>query len=176
MLALLVGDCTTKEFAVGHLVPPYLPHNVLGEVVRFTLAYNPGAAFSMSLGSASRWGFTLLALVALATLAAVYRSAGNEDRLQALAIALIAGGALGNLVDRLRSARGVVDFIDIGIGDRRFWTFNVADMGVTCGAVLLAWVLWKRSAADQVAQMAEVSDGGVYGEAALGSVEAERRE
>jgi signal peptidase II len=146
MLTLLVADCTTKELAVGHLVPPYLPHNVLGEVVRFTLAYNPGAAFSMSLGSASRWGFTFLALIALATLAVVYQSAGNEDRLQACAIALIAGGALGNLVDRLRSARGVVDFIDIGLGDRRFWTFNVADVGVTCGALLLAWVLWRRSA------------------------------
>jgi signal peptidase II len=148
MLALLVGDCTTKELAVGHLVPPYLPHNVFGEVVRFTLAYNPGAAFSMSLGSASRWGFTVLALIALATLAVVYHSAANEDRVQAVAIALIAGGALGNLVDRIRSARGVVDFIDIGVGDRRFWTFNVADMGVTCGALLLAWVLWKRSAAE----------------------------
>ena len=100
----------------------------------------------MSLGSASRWGFTFLALIALATLAVVYHSAGNEDRLQACAIALIAGGALGNLVDRIRSARGVVDFIDIGLGDRRFWTFNVADVGVTCGALLLAWVLWRRSA------------------------------
>jgi signal peptidase II len=144
MLALFMADCTTKELAVAHLTPPYLPHDMAGEVVRFTLAYNPGAAFSMSLGSASRWGFTLLALIALATLAAVYRSAANEDALQASAIALIAGGALGNLIDRLRSARGVVDFIDIGIGDHRFWTFNVADMGVTCGAILLAWVLWKR--------------------------------
>jgi signal peptidase II len=143
-LALLIGDCTTKQLAVAHLTPPYLPHDVFHDILRFTLAYNPGAAFSMSLGSASRWGFTLLALIALATLAAVYRSAANEDVLQAGAIALIAGGALGNLVDRVRSARGVVDFIDIGFGDRRFWTFNVADMGVTCGAVLLAWVLWKR--------------------------------
>lgn len=140
-LALLVGDCTTKQLAVAHLTPPYLPHDVVGQVVRFTLAYNTGAAFSMSLGSASRWGFTLLALVALGALAAVYRAAASEDVLQAGAIALIAGGALGNLADRIRSGRGVVDFIDIGFGDRRFWTFNVADMGVTCGALLLAWVL-----------------------------------
>jgi signal peptidase II len=146
MFALVAADCSTKEFAVGHLSPAYLPHDEFGEVVRFTLAYNPGAAFSMSLGSASRWGFTVLALVALATLAVVYRSAANEDWLQAGAIALIAGGALGNLVDRIRSARGVVDFIDVGFGDRRFWTFNIADVGVTCGALLLAWVLWKRAA------------------------------
>jgi len=144
MLVLLVGDWTTKQLAVARLAPPYRPHDVLGEVVRFTLAYNPGAAFSMSLGSASRWGFTLLALVALAALAAVYRAAANDDVLQAGAIGLISGGALGNLTDRLYTARGVVDFIDIGLGDRRFWTFNLADMGVTVGAVLLAWVLWRR--------------------------------
>ena len=54
---------------------------------------------------------------------------------------LIVGGALGNLVNRLWSARGVVDFLDLGLGGRRFWTFNVADIGVTLGAVLLVWVL-----------------------------------
>src|SRR6202035_3130481 len=80
----------------------------------------------------------------LTALALVYRAAGRDDVVQAIAIALITGGALGNLADRLRSARGVVDFIDIGFGDWRFWTFNVADMGVTCGAALLAWVLWQK--------------------------------
>jgi signal peptidase II len=141
-LALFAADWVSKQLAASHLTP-YVPHDVVGEVVRFTLAYNPGAAFSMSLGSASRWGFTLLALVALVILARVYRAAAPNDALQASAIALITGGAVGNLADRLRSAQGVVDFIDIGVGNRRFWTFNVADMGVTCGAILLAWVLWK---------------------------------
>jgi len=147
---LLAADCTTKQLAVEHLTPAYTPHDVVGQVVRFTLAYNPGAAFSMTLGDAgvSRWGFTALALVALATLAYVYRSANRNDVLQALAVALITGGALGNLADRVRSARGVVDFIDIGVGGWRFWTFNVADMGVTCGAILLAFVLWRRGRTD----------------------------
>ena len=63
------------------------------------------------------------------------------DRLAAAGLALIASGALGNLLDRLRSPRGVVDFIDVGIGDLRFWTFNVADVGITCGAVLLVLAL-----------------------------------
>jgi signal peptidase II len=150
-VGLLVTDCTTKQLAVEHLTPPYTPHDILGPVVRFTLAYNPGAAFSMSLGSASRWGFTALAILALTALAMVYRTAARSDIAQSVAIALIAGGALGNLVDRVRSASGVVDFIDIGIGDVRFWTFNVADMGVTCGAALLAWVLWHRGQASDSA-------------------------
>lgn len=51
------------------------------------------------------------------------------------------GGAVGNLLDRIRSARGVVDFIDLGIGDVRFWTFNMADVGITCGAIVLAILL-----------------------------------
>ena len=58
-----------------------------------------------------------------------------------LALGLAWGGAAGNLLDRLRSPRGVVDFIDIGVGSWRFWTFNVADSGVTIGAIILAWLL-----------------------------------
>jgi signal peptidase II len=49
---------------------------------------------------------------------------------------------MGNLIDRLRSPAGVVDFIDIGFGDSRWPTFNIADMAVSLGAFLLAWVLW----------------------------------
>jgi len=49
---------------------------------------------------------------------------------------------VGNLIDRIRSTRGVVDFIDVGVGALRWPTFNVADMAVTCGAITLALVLW----------------------------------
>ena len=51
--------------------------------------------------------------------------------------------AFGNLVDRIRNAQGVVDFLDVGIGIHRWPTFNVADIGVSCGAILLAWSLWE---------------------------------
>ena len=55
----------------------------------------------------------------------------------------MAGGATGNLIDRIHSAPGVIDFIDIGVGQQYRWpTFNVADMAVSVGAFLLAWVLW----------------------------------
>jgi signal peptidase II len=67
-----------------------------------------------------------------------------RDRRLVTALALLVGGAVGNLVDRVYSPRGVVDFIDLGIGDARFWTFNVADMGISAGAVLLAITLWRR--------------------------------
>jgi len=73
----------------------------------------------------------------------LYRRTPPDARLRAAALALVAGGALGNLLDRLRSPLGVIDFIDVGIGDSRFWIFNVADIGVTVGALLLALVLWR---------------------------------
>jgi signal peptidase II len=62
---------------------------------------------------------------------------------QRVALGLILGGAAGNLVSRMASARGVVDFIDVGWGAARFYLFNVADVGVCVGAGLLALVLWR---------------------------------
>jgi len=125
---------------VYSLTPAYTPHEIVGNVVRFTLAYNPGAAFGFNLGSASRWIFTALTLVALGVLASLYRSTREGDYMRVLAVALVSAGAIGNLIDRIRWSVGVVDFIDVGLGDHRFWTFNVADSAVTVGAILLGWV------------------------------------
>ena len=148
LLLLVFADCTTKRLAEEHLVPEHVPHPVVGDVVRLTLAYNPDAAFSFSLGQHSRMGFTLLAIGVLVALGSVYRSTPAQDRLQAAALALVAGGAIGNVLDRFRmpggTYRGVVDFIDIGVGGWRFWTFNLAEMGVTFGAILLALLLLRR--------------------------------
>ena len=118
-----------------------MPHRIIGDFLRFTLAYNPGAAFSMSLGSYSRWIFGAFAMIALVVLWRLYGESKSDERLKPLALGLAWGGAAGNLLDRIRSPAGVVDFIDIGVGDVRFWTFNVADSAVTVGAVLLGWVL-----------------------------------
>ena len=141
---LVLADCTTKQVAAERLEPEHVPHEVLGDVVRFTLAYNQGASFSVSLGEHTRWILALLAFCILGVLLMQYRRAESHDRTLALALALIVAGASGNLLDRLRSSRGVVDFIDIGIGDWRFWTFNLADVAVFCGAVLLAHLLIRR--------------------------------
>ena len=121
-----------------------MPHEVLGDVVRFTLAYNPGASFSVSLGEHSRWILAALALGVLGVLMVQYVRAAAHDRMLALALGFVVAGACGNLLDRLRRPRGVVDFIDIGFGDVRFWTFNLADVAVFCGAILLAHLLIRR--------------------------------
>ena len=141
---LVLADCTTKQVAAERLEPEHVPHEVLGDVVRFTLAYNPGASFSVSLGEHSRWILAALAFGVLGVLMVQYRRAAAHDRMLALALGFVVAGACGNLLDRLRRPRGVVDFIDIGIGDVRFWTFNLADVAVFCGAVLLAHLLIRR--------------------------------
>jgi signal peptidase II len=143
--AIAVCDVVTKALAVAHL-ELYTPREVLGEFARLTLIYNPGAAFGSHLGEHSRIIFSVLSLVVLVVLARLYRETRPEQRVQSLGLGLVVGGAVGNLYDRVRSHRGVVDFIDLGIGEMRFWTFNVADSGVSVGAILLAWVLSREPA------------------------------
>jgi signal peptidase II len=148
-LTTVLADVTSKRFAVSEFSPPYVSHNVVDDVLRFTLAYNPEGAMSFSLGPSSRWWFVLLSIGTLFVLAYMYRATSRHDRYQIASIALICGGAVGNLLDRLRSARGVVDFIDIGIGSHRFWTFNVADLAVTLGTAMLTWILCVRAAREE---------------------------
>jgi len=140
LLTLLMADCTTKQLA-EHYLPEHTPLEIMGSVFRLTLAHNPDGAMSMSLGRYSRIGFSLAAVVALAVLAGFYHTTRAHDRLRLTALALIAGGAMGNLLNRLLSPAGVVDFIDVGVESWRFWTFNVADAGITAGALLLAYVV-----------------------------------
>jgi signal peptidase II len=142
---LMFTDCGTKQLAVEELAIEHVPREVLGDAVRFTLTYNPDAAFSLSLGEHSRIIISVMAALVIIILWHMYSRAASHDRALGAALGMITGGAVGNLTDRLRSPRGVVDFIDMGLGDYRFWTFNVADVGVTVGAALLLYILLRRS-------------------------------
>ena len=142
LLVLVVVDFITKAMAVRLLPPNGAPEPVLGDGVRFALVYNPGAAFGLYLGGYSRWIFMALTIGALVILWRLYQQTRVGDRARTMAIALVAAGAIGNLIDRIRSELGVVDFIDVEVGVDRWPTFNIADMAVSSGAFLLAWVLW----------------------------------
>lgn len=149
--AVTLADLVAKLVAVAWLrASPGVA--VVGEWVQLRLVFNPGAAFGVSVGSWSRVGFSLIAIGAIWFLARVSRRADPGDRLRQLACGLVAGGAAGNLIDRLRSTQGVVDFLDVGVGPYRWPTFNVADIGVTTGALVLAWSLWDE---DRRAALAE---------------------
>lgn len=143
-LALLVAsaDILTKRWAEQTL-GLHVPEDVFAPWLRWTLTYNTGAAMNLSLGGASRLVFSAIAVGMIVYLFRLYRQAGPHERAAPAALALIAAGAFGNLLDRLRHGKGVVDFIDVGTEGWRFWTFNIADVGVTSGAVLLALLLWR---------------------------------
>jgi signal peptidase II len=142
IVTVVLVDIATKILAVYALVPQRIPHEIIGDKVRLTLVYNPGAAFGLHVGPYSRWVFMALTLGALWILFRLYKTTREGDLGRTLALALVCAGAIGNLIDRVRSSVGVVDFIDIGVGDMRWPTFNVADMAVSIGACMLAYVLW----------------------------------
>jgi signal peptidase II len=153
--AVTAVDVLTKWWAEMSLRPQGFPREIAGEWLRLTLVYNPGAAFGLHVGEHSRWVFMALTVIALAILGRLYLSTNEGDMPRSIALALVCAGALGNLIDRVRSGRGVVDFIDIGLGSTRWPTFNVADMAVSSGAVLLAWVLWYQDQQESAAMAAQ---------------------
>lgn len=146
IVTVVLLDVVTKWLAVRHLSDYFGHVRVLGDGLRLTLVYNPGAAFGLHLGPYSRWIFLVVAVIAAAVLNRLSVTALPGDRFRQLALGLVAGGAIGNGVDRIRSSRGVVDFLDVGVGALRWPTFNVADMAVTCGAIALALSFWREDA------------------------------
>jgi signal peptidase II len=141
-VATVVLDLITKLVAEGTLLrTPGV--SVFGDWFQLRLVYNQGAAFGLHLGPYSRWIFFAVALVAVFVLARMSRFSPPGDRFRQLALGLVAGGAAGNLIDRIRSSRGVVDFLDVGIGALRWPTFNLADIAVSCGAIALVISMWR---------------------------------
>ena len=116
---VVVFDIATKLLAEARL-PRRFPVQVLGDWIQLRLIYNEGAAFGLHLGAYSRWIFLGLSLLALVVLGSMLRATRPGDRLRLWALALVCGGAAGNLVDRIRSPAGVVDFLDVGIGIWRY--------------------------------------------------------
>ncbi len=155
--AIVVSDVITKLLAET-LLARRLPLSVIGEWVQLRLVYNQGAAFGLDVGENSRWVFFGLAVIALIVLGSMVRSTRPGDRFRLLALALVCGGAAGNLIDRIRSAQGVVDFVDIGVGGWRWPTFNVADSAITVGAIALALSLWQEGRAHQRAKEAQAAE------------------
>jgi signal peptidase II len=142
-VAVLGLDIASKLWAEQFLARR-LPLDVLGELVQFNLVYNKCAAFGICLGEYSRWIFLVLAVVALFVLGSMVRHTRPGDRMRLAVLGLLCAGAAGNIVDRVRSAQGVVDFIfvNVGVGDWRWPTFNVADSAITVGACALFVILW----------------------------------
>lgn len=133
---VLVLDRITKRWIVENLtLHEIIP--VWGDFFRLTYTHNFGAAFGINVGQYSRVFFLTLAILALGVLMYLYVHTSPRRRLRLWALSLVTGGAVGNIIDRIVHRAGVVDFLDVGVGSFRWPVFNVADMAVSVGAVLL---------------------------------------
>ncbi|MBI3539020.1 MAG: signal peptidase II [Candidatus Eisenbacteria bacterium] len=152
--AIVAADWWTKRWATATLAGhPSL--GVIGEFMRFTYTRNSGVAFGLGAGLPfPYYVFSIIAAVAIVYLFLRQRVPSPARR---IALALILGGALGNLVDRVRFGE-VVDFIEIGWGRWHWPVFNVADSAVSIGVVLFAIAWPKREAAGDGGRAAP--DGG----------------
>jgi signal peptidase II len=134
---VIVLDQFSKHVALVEL-QPYQPHAVIPGLLNWTLAFNPGAAFCFLAGEDGwqRWLFTALAIGVSAMLAFWLSRTPRGDWRNAAPLALIIGGALGNLIDRVRFGH-VTDFIQVYWHEWAFPAFNVADSAISVGAVSL---------------------------------------
>jgi signal peptidase II len=133
---LIVLDQLSKAWIVRHFT--YGQNWSVLPVLNITLRYNTGAAFSV-LADASGWQRWLF--IGLAILAWLWRLNGRTQWLLAVGLCLILGGAVGNVIDRLRLGH-VIDFIEPHWKDARFPAFNLADSAITVGAALLLLDFW----------------------------------
>ena len=142
-LAVVVADQATKVAAVALLDPASSVELI--PTIDLVLAYNPGAAFSFlsTAGGWQRWLFIGLAVVICAFIVHWLRGMPRGARWTPLALSLVLGGAIGNVIDRVRIG-AVVDFIDFHAGDWHWPAFNVADSAICIGAALLVVGTFRR--------------------------------
>ena len=143
-LLVLVIDQASKVYFDSAL-QMYQQVVIIPDYFSWTLAYNTGAAFSFLADSAGwqRWLFALIAVVVSAVLVVWLKRLGRDDTWLAIALALILGGALGNLYDRIAYGH-VIDFILVHWQNRWYFpAFNFADSAICVGAVLLALDMFK---------------------------------
>jgi signal peptidase II len=149
---VVIADQYTKLWAVATLAgqPPV---RVLGDFLMWTLVYNEGGAMGTRVGPSVY--YLVMSLVVLPVVC-YYIYKNHMVKAVSIPLSLVAAGAIGNLIDRIRLGSVIdfidVDFFDITIGSfqlDRFWTFNVADSAISCGIVfLLVLMFFQRRSLD----------------------------
>jgi signal peptidase II len=131
-IAVIAADQVTKAWVVGN-IEVGRGFRVLGEWLAFVHGRNSGILFGMVPQSAG--AFAIVSLVVIVLIVAYHAKAGRGI-VMTLATSLLLGGAIGNLLDRLRYG-SVVDWIDMGIGSARFWTYNIGDAAITTAILMI---------------------------------------
>jgi len=144
---LLVVGVAVLVFAIDRVTKTWVSENiplgtarpVVGDYVRIVHAQNTGAAFGLLPERTTL--LSVLSVVAVLAIVYYYRQIASNSSLVSATLGMQLGGAFGNLLDRVRQGY-VVDFVDVGIGDVRFWAFNVADSSIVVGIILVTLALW----------------------------------
>jgi len=161
LLVSLVGcDQASKHYAVTHW-KNQPPQSYLGDVFRIHYAENPGAFLSLAAGLPRAARFWLLTVMNAAVLAGVgwfllFRR--DVDRMTFAALGLILAGGIGNLIDRVRLDGIVIDFLNVGIGGVRTGIFNVADIAITAGFLMLVPIMFASQPSETPPQPASSSE------------------
>lgn len=158
LVTILIADILTKRWALESLAHGYTLESF---GVPLTLAFNKGIAFGIGIPDMGRWIVVAASIFVMIVLAGMLRDAREGDHARIFAIGLVWAGALGNLIDRVRWDAGVVDFIGpIDLGFMHWPIFNVADMAITTGAILLGLSLLREESAPAPAAAAQALDSG----------------
>ena len=134
-LIVVVLDQLAKAWLVANVAKGEV-REVIGDSVRLVYHQNNGALFGLFRDQAVLFGLISIGVIGLIV---AYHARTGRSLYMSLALGFLLGGAIGNLIDRLRLGY-VVDFVDIGIGDLRFYTFNLADSAISTAIVLLVAV------------------------------------
>jgi signal peptidase II len=137
-IVVFVLDRVTKTW-VANNIPLGTARPVAGEYVRIVHAQNTGAAFGLLPERTTL--LSVLSVLAVLAIVYYYRQIASSSALVSATLGMQLGGAAGNLLDRVTQGY-VVDFVDVGIGDVRFWAFNVADSSIVVGIILVTLALW----------------------------------
>ncbi|HEY4754035.1 MAG TPA: signal peptidase II [Candidatus Limnocylindrales bacterium] len=129
---VIIADQLTKSWIVGS-VDKGSGFSVIGDWLNFVYGENSGILFGMVPQSA--YAFALVSLIVIVLIVVYHRMAGRGI-VMTVATGLLLGGAIGNLIDRLLYG-AVIDWIDMGIGTWRFWTYNIADAAITTSIILI---------------------------------------
>jgi signal peptidase II len=141
--AVVVVDQLSKAWIVA-ILPPGASLSIVGDLLRLVHGQNSGALFGLFRDNALLFGLVSILVVGLIVM---YHGRSGRSPYLSVTLGFLLGGAIGNMIDRLRIGY-VVDFVDAGIGTLRFYTFNVADSAISLAVLLLLLVALRPSLAD----------------------------
>ena len=140
-LALLI-DQLSKFIITSYNNANFFPREIISDFLKFTYVTNDGIAFGLNPFGGYNFILLVVSVFAILFVIKILIDSKNQSQLTQFSLSLILGGALGNLVDRffttfnIMGYRGVIDFIDIGIKNYRFYIFNFADFFISLGIIL----------------------------------------